>query len=323
MGAPRAVCIYVYTACQNLPIRGMARQMGKDETASAIVLDGLVSALHARGRLRVWSLVITVFGDAIVPRGGKAGLSVLQSIMGRLGIENGALRTAMSRLAADNWVVRKKSGRNSIYALAGSGRHAFDEATKRIYAAGPPEWDGQWTVVMVPSAERFAAADALIAAGFVEAGGAAWLRPETSAVQSLPSEVNGALVLKSHADRVPENVSGFWEVGESVRAYDALTANYQALDDALANGAQLEPLDALAARSLLIHDWRRIVLRDPNLPSQLLPEDWPGENARAVVRSIYTKLAPASERWLDDAGLPPQSDPTRFAERFGIFQSSR
>ncbi len=297
--------------------------MGKDNNAATRALDGLVSTLHARGRLRVWSLVITVFGDAIVPRGGKAGLSVLQSIMARLGIENGALRTAMSRLAADNWVVREKSGRNSIYALAGSGRHAFDEATKRIYAAGPPEWNGLWTIAVFPNAAELASADRLSAFGFVDAGGAAWIRPETSAAPRLQDEIADALVITSQAINVPDNVSELWDIGESARAYDQLTAKYAELDVALASGKPIAPLEALAARSLLIHDWRRIVLHDPSLPAQLLPDGWPGEKARAQVRAIYTKLAPASEKWLDEAGLAPQTDPTRFAERFGIFQSSR
>ena len=47
-------------------------------------LERLIDSLHARGRLRVWSLVITVFGDAVAPRGGRVALSVLQDLMARL-----------------------------------------------------------------------------------------------------------------------------------------------------------------------------------------------------------------------------------------------
>ncbi|NBR89524.1 MAG: phenylacetic acid degradation protein, partial [Rhodobacteraceae bacterium] len=34
-------------------------------------LAPLIDALHAEGRLRVWSLVITVFGDSVQHRGGR------------------------------------------------------------------------------------------------------------------------------------------------------------------------------------------------------------------------------------------------------------
>ena len=295
---------------------------GKNNAAAA--LDMLVAGLHARGRLRVWSLIITLFGDAIAPRGGKAPFSVPQAVMERLGIENGALRTAMSRLAADGWVERKKSGRSSIYALAGSGRHAFDEATRRIYAAGPPEWDGRWTVAIA----QFGGLDdeqsvPLRKSGFVSGGGNAWVRAETGLSSPLPDELDNMLVLTSQASATPREPDRFWRLDEVAGSYDTLIERFSVLAAALEQGGRFELLEAIAARTILIHDWRRAVLNDPGLPAELLPADWPGEKARAQVRAIYTKLAPASEQWLDDAGLPPLTDPTRFAERFGIFQSSR
>ena len=53
------------------------------------------------------------------------------------------------------------------------------------------------------------------------------------------------------------------------------------------------------ARVLLIHHYRRVVLRDPLLPAALLPRDWPGRAARELCGEIYRGLLPASEQWLD------------------------
>ena len=56
---------------------------------------------------------------------------------------------------------------------------------------------------------------------------------------------------------------------------------------------------------------RRAVLKDPLLPADLLPEDWPGAAARDLCATIYRTVAPAAEAWLDanattDTGpLPP------------------
>lgn len=297
--------------------------MATDGNGAERALDELVTGLHARGRLRVWSLAVTLFGDAIVPRGGKAGLSVLQEVMGRLGIENGALRTAMSRLAADGWVVRERSGRNSIYALAGSGRREFDEATRRIYAAGPPDWDGRWTAVLLTGSSADERTAELAAAGFAHVGGPAWIRPETAPGPAMPEPGSDMLVISGASDGLPAHVDRFFDLEALAKSYRGLAEAFAPLRRALERGVGLEPLQAITARTLLIHDWRRAVLHDPGLPAELLPADWPGETARALVRSIYTRLAPASEHWLDEAGLPPQRDPTRFAARFGIFQSSR
>lgn len=294
-----------------------ARDTSLSPTAA---LEALIAELHASGRPRVWSLVITLFGDAIVPRGGRVPLGVIQAVMARLGIEPGAVRTAMSRLAADRWVIREKDGRNSFYRLAEEGRHAFDQATQRIYAPGPPAWDGIWTIAVVPrngiSDERRAAG--LRAWGFALAGTGTWIRPETEAASDeADALLQGALVVRAPASVLPAEPHGFWAVEEISRAYGSLAERLGPLHAALDAGHALDPLAAIAARSLLIHRWRRIVLRDPALPAALLPSDWDGEHARRTVRAIYHRLAPASETWLDQAGLPPVGDRGRFAARLG------
>lgn len=251
-------------------------------------------------------------------------MSILQAILARLKIENGAVRTAMSRLAADGWVVRGKSGRNAIYALAGSGRHAFDEATKRIYAAAPPEWDGMWTIALAPEDDVTTGCAKLLAdCGFVTGGGSSWLRVETAGMPPVSEALDGLLIVSGTATCVPADAHQFWRLAETADTYRTFMRDYAPLAKALRGGTFEQPLDAITARTLLIHHWRRIVLHDPGLPAELLPDGWPGEEARALVRAIYSRLAALSERWLDEAGLPPIADPTRFAERFGIFQSSR
>jgi phenylacetic acid degradation operon negative regulatory protein len=80
---------------------------------------------------RTGSIVITVFGDAIVPRGGAVWLGTLLAFFEALDIDSGVVRTAMSRLAADGWLERSKVGRNSFYRLASKGQHIFETARRR------------------------------------------------------------------------------------------------------------------------------------------------------------------------------------------------
>src|SRR5260370_3114631 len=70
---------------------------------------------------RTGSIVITVFGDAIVPRGGSVWLGTLLKFFETLEIDSSVVRTAMSRLTADGWVERSKVGRNSFYRLVRRG----------------------------------------------------------------------------------------------------------------------------------------------------------------------------------------------------------
>ena len=114
-------------------------------TSAASEIERHIARLHGNGRLRVWSLIITFFGDAVALRGGRVALSTLRDAMGLLDIEPGAVRTALSRLANEGWVERQREGRLSFYKLTDQGRAAFDEPTRRIYAAAARDWDGEWT----------------------------------------------------------------------------------------------------------------------------------------------------------------------------------
>ncbi|WP_425417887.1 PaaX family transcriptional regulator [Oricola indica] len=277
--------------------------------------DTILDGLRGQNRLRVWSVIITVFGDSIVPRGGSIPLQSLQEIMGRLGIESGAVRTALSRLASEGWVIRERQGRLSHYSLDRSGRRAFDEATQRIYAPGPPKWDGRWTVV-VPMVGDDAAGSDLRTAGFASRYGT-WIRPESVGARPLPDNLGNYLVIKGQPGSAPGDAYKFWNLDGVAEAVGIFIDTLKPLAAALDAGQQPGPLDAMALRTLVIHEWRRIVLRAPALPVELLPPSWPALEGRVRLGAVYGKLADASERWLDGIGLPPQSDPQTFAARFG------
>ena len=51
-------------------------------------------------------------------------------------------------------------------------------------------------------------------------------------------------------------------------------------------------------RTLLIHAYRRVLLRDPLLPAALLPLDWPGAAAYALCRDFYRLTHRCAERHL-------------------------
>lgn len=54
------------------------------------------------------------------------------------------------------------------------------------------------------------------------------------------------------------------------------------------------------ARTLLVHEYRRLLLRDL-VPDELLPGDWEGRAARQLCRNIYKLVCARSEEWLNAA----------------------
>src|SRR4030088_537784 len=82
---------------------------------------------------RTGSIVITVFGDDIVPRGGSVWLGALVEFFQTIHIDSSVVHTAMSRLAADGWFEREKVGRNSFYRLGERGGPTFRNPAEHIY----------------------------------------------------------------------------------------------------------------------------------------------------------------------------------------------
>ena len=248
---------------------------------------------------RTGSIVITVFGDAIVPRGGSVWLGTLLEFFKTIDIDSGVVRTAMSRLAADGWLERSKVGRNSFYRLVNKGRQTFDTATRHIYDTQVSDWTGRFELLLIGSSEdRDACRDALKNAGFGSPLPGVWVAPSGVPV---PEEAARAIRLEVSAedDSGRRLLSESWPLHRTADAYLKFMKTFEPLRGWIDRREQLSDTDAFTARILLIHHYRRVVLRDPLLPTALLPEDWPGQAARRLCGDIYRGLLGASEQWLD------------------------
>lgn len=247
---------------------------------------------------RTGSIIITVFGDAIVPRGGSVALGTLLEFFAAIDVDSSVVRTAMSRLTADGWFEREKVGRNSFYRLVQRERLTFDIATKHIYGAPASDWTGRFELLLIANGgDRDTARDALKNAGFGSPLPGVWVAPSGVPI---PDEAKGAIRLEVSAedDSGRRLLSESWPLERTAEAYRRFMKSFEPLR-AWVGRDKLSDIDAFIARILLIHHYRRVVLRDPLLPVALLPNDWPGGAARALCGEIYRGLLPASEQWLD------------------------
>lgn len=258
-------------------------------------MERLLAAWRAEPS-RTGSLIISAYGDAIVPRGGEVGLADLIDLLGGLGIGGGVVRTAVSRLLRDGWLERCRVGRNSFYGLAEPGRAVFAEAARRIYGPLDTPWGGRFRLVL-PDAGADRAG--LETAGYVLLAPGALVAPD-----SAPPPGPGALhLLVSGEDGTMRALAArAWPLDRVADRYTAFLDLFAPLGT-----PAFAPADALRARVLLIHEYRRAALRDPHLPAALLPQDWPGTAARLLCATLYAALLPLSERALD--GMANRSGP--------------
>src|SRR3954451_18781970 len=260
-------------------------------------LDRIIGQLK-RQPPRTGSIIITVFGDAIVPRGGSVALGSLLEFFAAIDVNPTVVRTAMSRLTADGWFEREKVGRNSFYRLVQRERLTFDIATKHIYGAPASDWTGRFELLLIANGgDRDAAREALKNAGFGSPLPGVWVAPSGGPI---PEEAKGAIRLEVSAedDSGRRLLSESWPLERTADAYRRFMKSFEPLRSWVARG-RLTDAEAFTARGLLLHHYRRVVLRDPLLPVALLPRDWPGGAARQLCGEIYRGLLPASEQWLD------------------------
>jgi phenylacetic acid degradation operon negative regulatory protein len=300
-------------------------------------LNLAVRALLARFRrqrpLRSGSLLVTILGDAIAPRGGAVTLGSLIKLAQPFGLPERLVRTSVGRLAKDGWLSSLRVGRQSEYTLARHGRTRFAEATQRIYSEPPRDWDHRWTTLLLPATlsatDRERIREEMLWLGFGQLALGVLAHPSHSVAdtQRLLGEMGmkgQGIVLQANSGGLAQDgllISTGWNLKDLARDYQRFISGFTTIREALVNGNNVAPEQAFVIRTLLIHKYRKIHLRDPLLPHGLLPKDWIGAEAYALCQRLYRKVFNEAEVYLSNNAvclkgpLPSPTHETRM--RFG------
>jgi phenylacetic acid degradation operon negative regulatory protein len=292
----------------------------------------LVARFRRQRPLRGGSLMVTIFGDSIMPRGGAIALGSLIELVAAFGLNERLVRTASARLAKGGWIDGHRRGKLSEYHLSPEGREKFAEATKRIYSEPDTVWSGRWTLlVLLPmrASERKNLRDELIWRGFGELCSGVFAHPELN-----PRDLRQQLRLTGLSSKViffdanladdeaPQRlVTLGWDLEELSAGYQRFVKLFERIEAALDAERSLDAEASFIVRTLLIHEYRRLHLRDPLLPPRLLRANWPGTRAAELCREIYARVFAPSEAHLSRIaaqldGPLPAPDPSVML-RFG------
>jgi phenylacetic acid degradation operon negative regulatory protein len=299
-------------------------------------LDGatraLVTTFRRQRPVGGGSLIITIFGDAIAPRGGVVSLGSLIKLCEPFGITERLVRTSVARLAEADWLGTQRYGRRAEYHLSARGLRRFADATRRIYSAGPDHWNGMWTLVLLPTSDseaREALRKELAWLGFGQPMAGVMIhptRPATDTREQL-SGVRGesrVTVFEARNDNPAADerfASESWDLRELAGRYRKFVTTFDPVAAATAAGRRPAPRTAFIIRTLLVHQYRKIHLRDPVLPTLLLPTDWVGKRAYELCRDLYSYVFESAEVYLSNEAsrlsseLPPVS--AAALQRFG------
>jgi phenylacetic acid degradation operon negative regulatory protein len=307
--------------------RSPARRRGAGRPPA---VAALLRRFGAQRPLRGGSLLISIFGDAIAPRGGAVTLGSLIRLAAPFGLTERLVRTSVARLAREGWLVARRAGRRSEYRLTRGGAARFAQATRRIYGASPRRWDGHWTLALLTGNARRQARlrEDLRWLGFGQLTPAVLLHPGCTRAQarawlrSVPG-ARHALLLSSSSGQLAADralTAHGWDLAALAARYRGFLAQFAPVAAAL-TGREVPAETAFVVRTLLIHEYRKIHLQDPLLPPALLPPRWVGAAAYALCRRLYAQVFAAAERHLSGAAnrlqrpLPALSTAAR--ARFG------
>lgn len=286
---------------------------------------------------RANSLIITIYGDFIAAHGGTVWLGSLIRLVEPLGMNERLVRTSVYRLSQENWLASEQIGRRSYYSLTASGRRRVEHAHRRIYNAPPEAWSGEWQLVIMPAglngSRREGLRRELIWAGYGTMAPGVFGHPAADhdelhdILQFAGAEDKVVLLHAQNSGTQPSRVlrelaRSCWDLEAIAGEYRNFIARFRPIRRALSSAGSLDPRQCFLVRTLLMHDFRRVLLHDPQLPRQLLPEDWTGGAARELCRELYGITWRAAEQHLatvcetaDGGPLPPAG--ADFYARFG------
>jgi phenylacetic acid degradation operon negative regulatory protein len=265
---------------------------------------------HNKLLLRSNSMVMTLYGDVFASRGQAIWLGSLIQLLAPFGISSRQVRTSVFRLASDQWFDIERIGRRSYYGLSTDGLQRVQHAGKRIYEFSSAPWDGYWTLVFIDAKWKLSARQKLrrelLWDGFGQLAPNIFAHPRadhqsfTEILQACQAEAHVTLLKASSLEtysRKPliELMQQTFDLTHIDAAWQQFIKRFASLT---AGASKLSPAEAFYVRTLLIHEYRRILLRDPNLPDELLPESWSGLEARQLCQSLYQDVKQASEVYL-------------------------
>jgi phenylacetic acid degradation operon negative regulatory protein len=254
------------------------------------MIDHLIRSI----RLRAGSFIVTIYGDVVEPRGGHLWIGNLIETCASVGISESLVRTAVSRLVAADRLNGEREGRRSYYRLSDAAQTEFLLAATRIFGRRARQ---DWCFIWLADTGHDTALAHLELAGFRRLASHWFLGPQAH----LPPQINAVVFdAQTQAPRamLQAMAATHWDLAPLAEAYQAFVDGFAPVLQRLGDSEDFLPCHMLQLRLLLVHQFRQVALRDPDLPDQALPDGWIGHHARAVFAELYRALSAGADAYV-------------------------
>lgn len=266
------------------------------------------------------ALILDIYGAFARRLGNWLAVSHLVTLLADLGVDEHAVRSAISRMKRRGLLAPSRRDGVMGYTLTDTALAILAEGDPHIYGNHEPaRLDDPWALAVfsVPETQRgrrHALRTRLTRLGFGTLAPGVWIAP---------------------ARLIPETEATLrrGDLTDCVDLYEARYRNFATLHDMIERAWDLDALDAMYKQFLadaepvldrwaraetaafdqrrrdafvdyigVLHQWRRLPFLDPGLPTEVLPRDWAGTRARRVFLSLIDRIEPAAYRYVVRTG---------------------
>lgn len=253
------------------------------------------------------SLLLTVLGEFVHPKGTPVWTATLIAALGLLGVEEKAARQALNRTSSEGLLESERHGRRVVWTLSPHGRELLEEGTQRIYSfmRSRRPWDGRWLVLTVPIPEsqrqlRHRLRSRLTWLGLGSPTPGLWVSPDAGHSREVLAVVR-ELGLEEQAFAWAGAATGIGQEGKLLADawdLDDVEDRYLEFLDEFEHREVTDDQDAFVAQVQMVQAWRHFPALDPDLPAELLDHDWPGPRAANVFHQRHARWhLPAWATW--------------------------
>jgi phenylacetic acid degradation operon negative regulatory protein len=281
-------------------------------------------AQQGKFMLRPRAAMLTLYGDYVRNKDVEIGIGSLIKLLGNFDLSEQSVRSAVSRMCQAGLLKVRRSGVRSFYSLTEEGHNLLTKGSQRIFTRKNNQWDGNWHIVIysVPEKKREARdrlRHELNWMGYGPLSEATWISPYdlTKEVEELARrlKIQGNIQMfhaKHQGSTDPRQiVSRCWDLDKIHRRYADFIDKYRPKLDSHLRRLQveedIEPSECFVERFNLIHEYRKLPFLDPDLPRELLPEDWLRPQAAALFNEYHNSLTRKANEYFDSVSKDYQN----------------
>ena len=257
-------------------------------------------------------LAVTLLADYTLSTRASLPSAAIVALLAEAGVSHAGARAAISRLARRGVLEGNRQGRNSFYRLAAGAALVLSTGGRAIVssAADLKPWDQQWTLIAfsLPRDEvvqRRELRSRLRWLGYAPLYDGLWISPreltEHTRTQLARLTFGAMTVFRArHVDidaTIGRDPIEAWDTTAIAQQYEAFLQQWTPLLPRI-HTTRIIGAEAVRARTEVMDSYRRLPILDPQLPTQLLPSDWPREPARNLFTEVYDGLAAPAQDYV-------------------------